>query len=329
MKNTGQKLIVISFVLALLATIAVFIYLESFKKPKEVINNTTLLVAVETIPARTLINKSMVTSIEVADNTFFDDYIKDSSKIIGKYTKETIIKNEGFRKDRLINEGEEELSLKIESNHRAVTINTTGDAGVAYLIKPGDSVDIVAYLSEKTDGIKIVRPDSTKVVLQNIEVLAIDQKLNREDKKTDEVIAKAPTTFLVTLSVKYQDLEKLVLAENIGNLKLALRPLKDTDTHETKGATWQELTVTPEESKASGTMKASNLNSTDTNNNTSNNTNNEKYVSYAVKHGDTLKGISKAFYGDGDHVEILKETNNIKDQDIIITGKIIKIPRLE
>lgn len=320
MKNTGQKLILISFMLALTAAIAVYIYLKSLEKPKKMIEDTTILVAVETIPARSLIDKSMITSIEVTDNTIFNDYIKDSSEIIGKYTKETIMKNEGFHKDKLIHKGEEELSLKIDKSHRAITINATGDSGVARLIKPGDFVDVVAYLPEKTDGTKIIRPDITKLMLQNIEVIALDEQLSREENKTDKEPEKEATTFLVTLSVKSIHLERLTLAESIGNLKLALRPIKDTDKIETKGTTWEDIVVWPKEDKGPDPVKQ---NSSDSS------SDKKKYRSYAVKRGDTLQKISKTFYGSDNYYELIKKINNIKDEDIIITGEIIKIPILE
>ncbi|MDF2614269.1 MAG: putative cell wall binding protein [Clostridia bacterium] len=321
MKNTGQKLILISFVLALLAAITVFIYLKSLKISKKAVSNTTIVVAAETIPARTLIDKSMLTTIEVTDNPIFNDYIKDSSQIIGKHTKETVIKNEGFLKEKLIYQQDEELSLKVDKTHRAVTINATGDSGVARLIKPGDFVDVVAYLPEKTNGATIIRPDITKLMLQNIEVIALDEQLTREENKTDEEEPqKESTIFLVTLSVKPVDLEKLSLAENIGNLKLALRPIKATDTIETKGTTWEDIVVWPKGDKESDTADEDSSKSS---------SEKEKYRSYAVKRGDTLQKISKAFYGTPDHYELIKEVNHIKDEDIIVTGEMIKIPILE
>lgn len=334
MKSTGQKLILESFVLALLAAGAFFIYLKSLEKPQEAIKNTTLLVAAKTIPARTQIDKSMITTVEVADSSLFNDDIKDASRLIGKYTKETILKNEGFHKDKIIDNEEEELSLKIDSKHRAVTINAAGDSGVAHLIKPGDFVDIVAYLSEKTDGVKIIRPDLAKIILQNIEVLAIDKQLTREAEKNDQETEKKTeetNTFLVTLSVKTEEIEKLVLAENIGNLKLALRPLKETETETTSAATWEELTVDQEQTKQSvdGNLAAKAQKSDESSKSDENNENDEAFITYAVKRGDTLRSISKTFYGDGRNYNLLKAINHIENENVIRTGTVIKIPILK
>ena len=72
-----------------------------------------------------------------------------------------------------------------------------------------------------------------KIILQNIEILAVDKQLNREEKTNDKAIDKEKTltNFLVTLSVPTSEIEKLVLAESIGSIKLALRPLKDDNTY--------------------------------------------------------------------------------------------------
>jgi pilus assembly protein CpaB len=336
MKGISQKLILISFILALLAAISVFMYLKSLEKPVEIIKNTSIIVATENIPARTLIDKKMLTEIEVSDSTIFNGYIRNSSDIVGKYTKDTILKNEGFVKEKLLSEDSNDLGLKLKKDHRAITIRVNGEAGVAYLLKPADFVDVLVYLSEKKDADKVIRPDISKVILQNIEIMAIDTKLTREEvtvptneKSKDK--EETPTTFLVTLSVPTKDIEKLALAESIGSLKLVLRPLKTDETNETDGTVWEELlgdintnntplqqekTVKPiEENK---TIEESNTTVEGTN--SSNNTN------YIVKKGDTLRSISKALYGDSSKYTLIRDANNIENENIIITGQSLTIP---
>lgn len=316
MKSTSQKLILISFVFALIATILVFQYLQSLKVSKSSVKKATILVATETIPARTLIDKKMVKEMEVSDSSFFIDYISDTSSVIGKYTKETIFKNEGFLKDKLLSEGTSELPLKIDSDHRAIAINVSGDAGIAELIKPGDFVDVIVYLSEKKDGEKIIREDTSKIILQNINVLAIDKQLDRDNNTNTNDKDKIPTNFLVTLAVATNDCEKLVLAESTGTLKLALRSLNNERINETKGTTWQQLSSSPQVDNKESQGQDMSI--------TSNNK--EKYTSYTIKKGDTLKKISSAFYGDPKKYTVIKEANNITDENLIVTGTVIKIP---
>lgn len=330
MKSIGKRLIIISFVLALTASVSVFFYLKSLGKPKETIQKKKVLVAAENIPARTLINKKMIKEIQVPEDSIFNDYMQDSSAVVGKYTKETILLNEGFRKDRLLSEDGNELGFKIEANHRAVSVNVTGAAGVAELLKPGDYVDVIVYLAEKKDGQELVHPEMAKTILQNIKVLAVDKDIARDTtaKKAEE--DKVPTTFLVTLSVASSDIERLVLAEDIGSIKLVLRPLEKEENSNTQGATWKELSLDtsgqpsntppqgdtnpPPASNAGGGTTAENKN---------------KLTYYTVKSGDTLRSISRSFYGTPDKYVLIRDMNKIGNQDKILTGEVLKIPPLK
>lgn len=319
MKRTGQKLILLSFLFALLASAVLFIYLQNTKTPKAIVKKTSILMAAETIPPRTLIEKKMIKEVQVSDNTIFNEYIKDYSQIVGKYSKETISKDEGFFKDKLLSENGSELSLNLEKNHRAISLNVSQDAGVSELIKPGDFIDIITYLTEKKDGAKVLRPEMAKLVLQNIEVIAIDKQLNRDEKEKDDT--KTANNFLVTLSVQTSDLEKLVLAQSIGSIKLALRPLKSDDSSSTNGVTWEQLTVDETTSAISDTNS---LNDSNKNNDSAAN-----YKLYTVKRGDNLKKISTFFYGTPDKYNVIKEANKIGYGNVIITGEVIKIPVLD
>lgn len=325
MKSTAQKLIVISFILALFAAVSAYLFLQSFKAPKEVNKKINVLVATETIPPRTFIDKKMIKEIQVSEDSILANYIEDASKIVGKYTKETVFKDEGFYADRLLDKDSNELSLKIDSNHRAISISVSGDTGVSDLLKPGDSVDVITFIAEKKDGNKIINPNIAKTILQNIEILAVDKQLNREEKTNTKEIDKEKTltNFLVTLSIPTSDIEKLVLGQSIGSIKLALRPLKDdNNTSSTNGATLEELYLN---------VNSNNDNTVADKENNANilNKDNEKYKNYTVKPGDTLQSISREFYKDEHKYTIIKEANNIENENLIVTGEIIKIPILQ
>lgn len=308
MKKVGKQLILISFFLAVLASAAVFAYFHSYnalKTSKSSSKKITVIAAAQAIPAGTKIDKKMITEIQVSDNSIFGDCIKNSSSIIGKYTKESISKNEIFYKNKIYDTNGNEFILEIPKNHRAVSINVTGDSGISYLLKAKDKVDIIVYLPEKKDGEKIVQPEISKSILQNIEVLAVDRLIHTDDKVPD----KMPNAFLVTLSIPNIEIEKLFLAEKTGTLKLALRPLNNESDTQTNGTTWKQI-LSNDSTKSSTSSK--------------NTKNNFKY--YTVKKGDNLKSISASFYGDPAKYTLIKDANNIDNENIIIIGEILKIP---
>jgi len=316
MKSIGKKLIMLSFLLALIATITIYVYLQSFKTTQNPMKKIKILVAATTIPPRTIIDKKMVQEVLVSEDLIFKDYIKDTTKIIGKYSKDTIIKNEGFNSENLISKGSDEISIKIDENHRALSINVTGASAVSDLIKPGDNVDIVLFVLEKKDLDKIINKDTAKIIMQNVKVLAVDKIINRESKAkaSTDTASKVPPTFLVSLSVPIIDVEKLVLAENVGNLKLVLRPLNKEDDIDAKGAIWEDVIdnkdTAPAAPSAIDNSKAE-----------------VKDTTYTVKRGDTLRTISLAFYGDTENFYLILKANNIENENQIITGQVIKIPK--
>jgi len=324
MKNTGKRLILLSFLFAVISSVVIFIYLKPLNTTRASVKERTILVAAETIAPRTVIEKKMVKEIQVPDNAIFEDYIKDYPNIVGKYTKENIVKNEGFHKDKLINELDNELSLKIEGNNRGISINVNGSTGMSDLIKQGDFVDIIVNLTEKKDGQKIIRPDLSKIMLQNIQVLAIDKSLNRDDKQRTEV----PTNYLVTLSVPIFDIEKLALAEDIGKLILVLRPLKPDYIHKTEGAIWQEL-ILDDSKEMRNLFPEYKSKPTDESKAIADDYKYEKYVYYKIKQGDTLRKISTSFYGDPEKYMLLKQVNGILEENLIKPGTGIKIPVLD
>jgi len=112
--------------------------------------------------------------------------------------------------------GRASLSAVISGKMRGATIRVNDVIGVAGFVLPGDRVDVL--LTRDREGGK--RGPSanliTDVLLQNVKVLAIDQDLNESKEKPS--VAKA-----VTLEVTAHQAQKLVLAQTVGTLALALR----------------------------------------------------------------------------------------------------------
>lgn len=324
MKGTAQKLILISFALALVGALIFFIYVKSLKETNKSVKKIKVLVAAENIPSMTLIEKKMVKEIEVADNSIVKNYISDSSKIIGKYAKETVYKDEGFISNILLDKNSDELSLRIDSGSRAVSLNVTGDSAVSDLLKPEDYVDVVVYTAEKKDGTSVIRNDEAKIILQNIKVLAVDKDINRSGSSNESTsqAGKTLSNFLVTLSVPSNDVEKLVLAQSIGSIKLVLRPMNDKNTVNTDGTTWKELSVkdsTVEDQKNEDQKKTEKSEVSEE----------KEYDAYTVKRGDTLRKISLKFYGTKSKSTLIEKANNINNKNLIKPGQILKIPVLK
>jgi pilus assembly protein CpaB len=95
---------------------------------------------------------------------------------------------------------------------RAATVRVNAVSGVAGFVQPNDSVDVLITGKTANSGGGQV----TDVLLQNVRVIAIDQRARNADGSP-----KVART--ATLEVTPIDAQKLALGETIGNLSLVLR----------------------------------------------------------------------------------------------------------
>ncbi|NIN00222.1 MAG: Flp pilus assembly protein CpaB [candidate division Zixibacteria bacterium] len=141
--------------------------------------------------------------------------VKDS--LLGQVTKVFLKENEPILDSKLSSKGGG-LSLLIEPNKRASSIEVDKVSGVSGFVLPGDRVDVI---------LTVKRPGSTtdavaKTILQNVEVLAAGEK-------TEEKGNKVITVQSVTLLVDPEGAQALALATSEGKLHLALRNPTDDE----------------------------------------------------------------------------------------------------
>jgi len=94
---------------------------------------------------------------------------------------------------------------------------------------PGTLVDIVVVIVPNDNGALAQDPIS-KIVLQNIKVLANGQNIDKPESEREANSVKA-----VTLLVTPEEAEKLALASSEGKLQLVMRNSIDQGDEETKG----------------------------------------------------------------------------------------------
>jgi pilus assembly protein CpaB len=108
------------------------------------------------------------------------------------------------------------IEIMLPQGMRAVALKVNAASVVAGFVLPNSRVDVV--LTQKNG-----EHSTTKTILQNMLVLASDQMTGRQEDK----LANLGST--VTVAAKPEDVEKLRLAEGIGELSLALRGSEDQE----------------------------------------------------------------------------------------------------
>lgn len=120
------------------------------------------------------------------------------------------------------------LTAVIPEGYRAMTIKVDDVVGVSGFVMPGSYVDIVAVIVPL--GQSAASGPISKIVLQNIKVLASGARIDQPSDQRQPTDAKA-----VTVQVTPKQAEKLVLAANEGKLQLVMRNYGDQEDAATTG----------------------------------------------------------------------------------------------
>jgi pilus assembly protein CpaB len=118
----------------------------------------------------------------------------------------------------------------IDPSQRAVSVRVDQVIGVAGFVTPGASVDVLTTLKRDSDA-KVF----SKIVLQDVQVLAIDQKLEESNEGEPHLVQ------VVTLEVSPEQSEKLTYVSHNGKLQLALRNPSDREVLDTRSVSFDEI----------------------------------------------------------------------------------------
>jgi pilus assembly protein CpaB len=138
---------------------------------------------------------------------------------------------EPMSKEMVIKQGDSSVTAaNLKAGTRAVTLNVSPPAGVAGLILPNDHVDVIVNTPVRDltgiDGWKdVVLRYTSETILKDIRVVAINQTLSHDPTK-----GVAEPGNLVTLEVTPAQAEKLLVAQQLGQLNLALRSMLHSPT---------------------------------------------------------------------------------------------------
>jgi len=237
MRPKSLILIVIALGCGLVASIGISQVMEgrsaNANSPK--IQTAKILVANTEINTGEVIDAQMVRLEEWPKGTVPEGAITKLEDIDGARSRQRIFTGEPILEAKLIATGEmaEDASLRLREGYRAVSVKVSSDQSVTGLIRPGDRVDVLAYLRKSAD----IPQTMTKTVLENARVFAVNDKLDRSIDDDGKGI-KVST---VTLEVKPQDVERLMLANQLGKILLSVRRPGDESRRDSRGAVAESL----------------------------------------------------------------------------------------
>lgn len=208
-------------------------YLGGQEEQEEAVQDEAVqvVVAARSMPAGHVLTAEDVRLVDWPAGAVPPEYANSEADVVGRGLLAPISQNEPLLSTKLARmEGGGGLPILIPDSGRAISISVDQVLGVAGFVLPGTRVDVVVIMEQPgTDEV------ASKIVLQNLQVLSIDQTYQRE------VEGEPVTSSVVTLLVTPDQAETLALARSQGIIQLALRNPLDTDSVSTDGALRAEV----------------------------------------------------------------------------------------
>jgi pilus assembly protein CpaB len=228
MRNKRFFIVLVGALLfGLLAAFSVSRYLSSAQAYTKNLNRVA--VAKVAIPLGTKIIPEQIMVVQFPKESTPDGAFESVDKLTGRVAVTNIAPREPITEARLAPEGTAGgLSAVIPEGYRAMTVKVDDVVGISGFIMPGTLVDVVVVIdpAEKAG----MQDPISKIVLQNIKVLANGQNIDKPEDQREANSVKA-----VTLLVLPEQAEKLALAASEGHLQLVMRNSVDQGDEQTPG----------------------------------------------------------------------------------------------
>ena len=194
-------------------------------------------VASNDIPWGTPLTEDVVRIVHYPEESIPAGHFSDEDTLKGRVILTNLKKNEPILEGKLapIDLKTGGVAAVMDPSKRAMAVKVNEIVGLPGFVQPGDRVDVMATFEDPRG--KRRQDQVTKVILENMLVLATDTQMERASGEEDE-----PTPVkVITLEVSLEEAEKLAMAENGGKLRLALRSPINPDVMKTTGANFNDL----------------------------------------------------------------------------------------
>lgn len=126
-------------------------------------------------------------------------------------------------------EGSGFMAAMINPGKRAISVEISPETGAGGFILPDDHVDVI--VAEEKESQTGDRYTTSRTILENARVLAIDQTFRQSDDGDQVVVGST-----ATLELSPRQSEQLTLAQSVGDISLALRSLADSGPNATQAS---------------------------------------------------------------------------------------------
>ncbi len=232
-KSKVFRLVLIPIVAGLIVTLIVQRFMtvseQATSAPQVEMVSVVLVATKEPIPARTKLSETQFIVKQIPKEMAAGTEFAEISEVAGQINTVDLQPGEVVLRQRVVPEGQGALPYRIPEGMRAVTIRMDELNGVGGYPNEGDLVDLILFLPEKKvdKPVEFTFPASSRILHEAVLVLAKGPYTSDGAKPKTE---GAPLTS-ITLALTPQQATEVVLAEQVGYIKMLLRPaLKQPDT---------------------------------------------------------------------------------------------------
>lgn len=243
-RRGNRRALIVAAGFGLLAAFLTISYLKGSKSDDGAsIATLPAVVAVRDIPERTVVKEGMIEVRQFPVDARHNLALTEKQAVVGQLTRQPIAAGEQILRNKVA-DGVQAVGFanNIPQGKRAVAVGVTEVVATGGNIGVGDFVDVIGVFEVFDPNAKNTaassqsdkpKPYVSTTLLQNIQVLAIAQKSDPtiqtsakdgDNKRGQQAIAKT-----VTLALTPEQAEKIFLSEEIGSLRLSLRPFGDDE----------------------------------------------------------------------------------------------------
>jgi pilus assembly protein CpaB len=231
-----SKSIVLILIAAVCGTVAATGVSQAIRSPAgggaAVIETVKVFVAAKEIDIREQFTPENIRLEEWPRAKAPEGAITNLEEIDGQYARTRLFSGEVILKQKLM--GKDEVGaheVTIPPGYRVKSVQVTMASAVSNLIMPGSRVDVLVFLKQGHG----IEKTGAYTILKNVRVFAVNDKVDRDiDTEGQTIAAKT-----VSLLVKPDQVEKLLIASAVGRLELSLR--RPDDESDDEGADMTSL----------------------------------------------------------------------------------------
>jgi pilus assembly protein CpaB len=223
------------------------------RKPAPKPETVSVVVASVEVPRFATLSSNVLTTVDFPQELVPPGALTSVEDAIGRKVALPLIKNEPVLDGKLAARGTGPgMASGIPPGMRASTIQATVATGVAGFILPGSKVDVLLTVTRNEGPKDRIGGGRTSVLLEDVEIMAVDQRLDPPPENKIDVKDLRSITLLVTLD----QAKRLTLAQSVGTLQLTLRNPEDKLSGNARAATLEDIGFPPEPAAPKAEEKA-------------------------------------------------------------------------